>query len=309
MRHQASTVGVLALVATAVLWGSNHVVARGVHEVVPLAALVFWRWAIALVLLTPVALGALGRSGAEIRDNLADLVFIGAVGVGLFSLFLIAGAYYSLAIEVGMINATTPAWVAVILVVTGQARVAPSSWLGLAVAFAGTALIMTRGSPEVLLALDVRLGNLWALVAAVLFAWFSIRLRRYSGRIEPLALTVVTSAAGLVLVALPFYLGSLLIAESPVLVRDPDQLSLALWAVGYIALGPTMIANFLYVFGVSRVGPERAAAFIYLSPVASSVLSVIFLGEAFLWFHLVGFILILGGLAVMNRGSTEDSRE
>lgn len=309
MRHQASTVGVLALVATAVLWGSNHVVARGVHDVVPLAALIFWRWAIALVLLTPVALGALGRSSAAIRDNLADLVFIGAVGVGLFSLFLIAGAYYSLAIEVGMINATTPAWVAVILVATGQTRVASSSWLGLVVAFAGTAMIMTRGSPEVLFALDVRLGNLWALVAAVLFAWFTIRLRRYSGHIEPLALTVVTSAAGLVLVALPYYLGSLLIADSPVLAREPDQLSLALWAVGYIAVGPTMIANFLYVFGVSRVGPERAAAFIYLSPVASSVLSVVFLGEAFLWFHLVGFFLILGGLALMHRGPTEGSRE
>jgi drug/metabolite transporter (DMT)-like permease len=308
MRDQASTVGVLALVATAVLWGSNHVVARGVHDVVPLAALVFWRWAIALVLLMPLSLGALTRSRAVIRANLADLVFIGAVGVGLFSLFLIAGAYYSLAIEVGMISATTPAWVAVILVATGQARVAPSSWLGLVVAFAGTAMIMTRGSPDVLFALDVRLGNLWALVAAVLFAWFSIRLRSYSGRIEPLALTVVTSAAGLVLIALPFYLGSLLIAGSPVLARDPEQLSLALWAIGYIALGPTMVANFLYVFGVSRVGPERAAAFIYLSPVASSALSVVFLGEAFLWFHLVGFLLILGGLGLMNRGPIEDSR-
>ena len=309
MRDQASTAGMLALLATAVLWGSNHVVARGVHDVVPLAALVFWRWAIALVLLTPVALGALGRSRAVIRDNVADLVFIGSFGVGLFSVFLIAGAYYSLAIEVGMIHATTPAWVAVILVATGRARVAPTSWLGLVVAFAGTAVIMTRGSPDVLLTFDVRLGNLWTLVAAVLFAWFSIRLRRYSGRIEPLALTVVTSAAGLVLVALPFYVGSLLIADSPVVARDPEQLSLALWAVGYIALGPTMLANFLYVFGVSRVGPERAAAFIYLTPVASSVLSVVFLGEAFLWFHLVGFVLILGGLVLMNQGSTEDSRE
>jgi drug/metabolite transporter (DMT)-like permease len=309
MRDQASTVGMLALLATAVLWGSNHVVARGVHDVVPLAALVFWRWAIALVLLTPVALGALSRSREAIRADLADLVFIGSIGVGLFSVFLIAGAYYSLAIEVGMIHATTPAWVAVILVATGRARVAPTSWLGLVVAFAGTAVIMTRGSPDVLLTFDVRVGNLWTLLAAMLFAWFSIRLRRYSGRIEPLALTVVTSASGLVLVALPFYLGSLLIAGTPVLAQQPGQLSVALWAVGYIAVGPTMLANFLYVFGVSRVGPERAAAFIYLTPVASSVLSVVFLGETFLWFHLVGFVLILGGLALMHRGPTEDSPE
>jgi hypothetical protein len=49
--------------------------------------------------------------------NLSDIIFIGTIGVGLFSvLFLLAGAYYSLAIEVGIIYATTPVWVALILV-------------------------------------------------------------------------------------------------------------------------------------------------------------------------------------------------
>ena len=35
----------------------------------------------------------------------------GVVGVGLFSYLLLGGAYQSLAIEVGFINATTPVWV------------------------------------------------------------------------------------------------------------------------------------------------------------------------------------------------------
>ena len=36
--------GILALLGTAVLWGSNHVVARGANGVVPLSAYIFWRW-------------------------------------------------------------------------------------------------------------------------------------------------------------------------------------------------------------------------------------------------------------------------
>ena len=34
---------VMALIATAVLWGSNHVVARAVHTDIPLPAVVLWR--------------------------------------------------------------------------------------------------------------------------------------------------------------------------------------------------------------------------------------------------------------------------
>jgi len=49
-----------------------------------------------------------------IRPRLGGLIVGGAVGVGLFSYLLLGGAYQSLAIEVGFINATTPVWVAAV---------------------------------------------------------------------------------------------------------------------------------------------------------------------------------------------------
>ncbi len=301
MRDTTATLGMLALVCTAVLWGSNHVVARAVHDTVPLAALVFWRWALALMVLWPLALGSVRRDLPEIRSNLADLLFIGAIGVGLFSVLLLAGAYHSLAIEVGIINATTPAWVAVIMVVTGRAHVPWTGWTGLAIAFLGTALIITQGSPATLFGLDMRIGNLWALLASIAFAWFSVRLRPYTGRVGPLAVTVITASSSLAFVALPLYLGAVIIAGQAVVVHRSEDLAFALSAIGFISLGPTMIANLLYIFGVSRIGPERAAAFIYLSPVASSILSVAFLGEQLVWFHFAGFLLIVVGLVMINR--------
>jgi drug/metabolite transporter (DMT)-like permease len=39
--------GTIALIVTAALWGSNHVIARATRETVPLPALVFWRWTLA----------------------------------------------------------------------------------------------------------------------------------------------------------------------------------------------------------------------------------------------------------------------
>ena len=43
MKSGQNSLGTLALIATAALWGSNHVVARAAREAVPLPALVFWR--------------------------------------------------------------------------------------------------------------------------------------------------------------------------------------------------------------------------------------------------------------------------
>jgi drug/metabolite transporter (DMT)-like permease len=49
------SLGTLALIATAALWGSNHVVARAARDATPLPALVFWRWLPVLLILTAVA--------------------------------------------------------------------------------------------------------------------------------------------------------------------------------------------------------------------------------------------------------------
>src|SRR6516164_6573082 len=92
--------GTVALIATAALWGSNHVVARAARDIVPLPALVFWRWGLAALALSIIALPSLRQAWPEIRARRRDLMFGGAVGVGLFSYFLLGGAYQSLAIEV-----------------------------------------------------------------------------------------------------------------------------------------------------------------------------------------------------------------
>src|SRR3954453_15440101 len=108
MNSKSASLGTLALIATAALWGSNHVVARDAREAVPLPALVFWRWFPAASILTLIALPALRTAWPGIPPRLLDLVIGGVGGVGVFSYLLLGAAYQSLAIEVGFLNATTP---------------------------------------------------------------------------------------------------------------------------------------------------------------------------------------------------------
>jgi drug/metabolite transporter (DMT)-like permease len=300
MRRGSGSLGTPALIATAALWGSNHVVARAARDAIPLPALVFWRWLPAAIILTIIALPAMRDSWPMIRPRLGGLVVGGAVGVGLFSYFLLGGAYQSLAIEVGFINATTPVWVLLLGLWMGGERLTAGMQAGIALAFAGTLLIICKGRPQALTELRFNLGNFWSLLAAISFAWFSIRVRDWSRVIAPLPLTVVTAWSGLIVVMLPVYL-VWVSSGGPWLVWNEADIGFALAATGYIGLGPTMLGNLFYLYGVASLGPPRAAAFLYLSPLFSAAFSIGWLGERLAWYHLGGIAAILAGLMTLGR--------
>jgi drug/metabolite transporter (DMT)-like permease len=299
MKAAPNSLGTLALIVTAALWGSNHVVARAAREAIPLPSLVFWRWLPAAMLLTLVALPTLREAWPTIRPRLGGLIIGGAVGVGLFSYLLLGGAYQSLAIEVGFINATTPVWVVLLGLWMGGGKLTAGMKWGLTLAFAGTLLIITKGHLDALTALSFSLGNLWSLLAAMAFAWFSLRVRDWSRTIAPLALTVVTAWSGLLVVMLPVYVVWILSGE-PWLVWDAADTGFALATIAFIALGPTMLGNLFYLYGVALIGPARAAAFLYLSPLFSAALSIGWLGEQLAWYHVAGFSSILSGLIFLG---------
>lgn len=303
MALPSSAGGVIALVATAALWGSNHVVARAVRDMIPLPSLVFWRWFIGAALLTLIALPAVRRAWPQLLALKADLILWGIIGVGLFSYLLLGGAYYSLALEVGLINATTPLWTAALGALLGTERLSRRALAGLALALAGTMVITLKGDPSALSRLQFGFGNILSLLAAISFAAFSLRVRVWSKTIDPLSMTVVTAWSGILLVMLPVYLVSGVLTGHWFIQPGAD-LALSAAAVGYMALGPTMTGNLLYLYGVGVTGPTRAATFLYLSPVFSAGLAILVLGERLAWFHLVGVAVIAGGLwlLVMEHG-------
>jgi drug/metabolite transporter (DMT)-like permease len=307
MNGRSSSLGTLALIATAALWGSNHVVARAARDAVPLPALVFWRWLPAAVILTIVALPALCAAWPVIRPRLTGLIVGGAVGVGLFSYLLLGGAYQSLAIEVGFINATTPVWVMLLGRWMGGGRLTAGMKGGMALAFAGTLLIISKGQPQLLTGLRFSLGNLWSLLAAMSFAWFSIRVRDWSRVIAPLPLMVVTGWAGIIVVMLPVYV-IWLASGGPWLVWNATDLGFAIAATAYVGLAPTMLGNLFYLYGVAVLGPARAAAFLYISPLFSAAFSILWLGEQLAWYHLAGIAAIFAGLFMLGRFAPKAAR-
>ena len=60
----------LLLTMTALFWAGNSIVGRAARDLVPPAALSFWRWTFALALLLPLAWPHLRRDWPVLRANL-----------------------------------------------------------------------------------------------------------------------------------------------------------------------------------------------------------------------------------------------
>jgi len=78
-----------------------------------------------------------------------------------------------------------------------------------------------------------------------------------------------------------------------------DPLSLA--TLAYAMIFPSTLAYLFFNRGIALIGPNRAAPFSHLMPVFGSVLAIVLLGEEPRLFHLVGYVLVLGGVIISSR--------
>ncbi len=72
-------------------------------------------------------------------------------------------------------------------------------------------------------------------------------------------------------------------------------------ALGYVAVGPAILAYRCWGLGVQRVGPTIAGFFSNLTPLFAAVLSAALLGEMPRPYHAAAFLLIVGGIVVSSR--------
>jgi drug/metabolite transporter (DMT)-like permease len=69
----------------------------------------------------------------------------------------------------------------------------------------------------------------------------------------------------------------------------------------YTGVFPAFLGYIFYNRAVGEVGASRAGLFIHLMPVFSTLLAMVFLGEAPHLYHLVGIGLILSGIWLTTR--------
>jgi drug/metabolite transporter (DMT)-like permease len=282
------------LVLTALLWSSNFVIGRAVRDDVSPATLNFLRWAIALLILLSVTMSDLRAHRVALARNWKLIALLGFTGIAAFQTLCYVALTKTTALNTILLLSLAPlAIVALSWLVLGE-RVTRSQVLGLATSLGGAAVLILHGDPATVVNLRLNEGDLWMLVAVVLWAVYSVLLRRRPAEVPPLTLHTTSVAAGTLWMLPVFGWQAARGAGLPT--------SFAAWiAIGFIGVFSSALAHALWVRGVASIGPSRAGVFIHLIPLFGALLAITFLGEQFATYHAVGAALVLCGVVLTGR--------
>jgi len=285
----------VGLVLTPLFWAGNAVLAKSAVGDIPPMSMSFWRWIIALAILLPFGLPGILRKKAVIRQHWRSIVALATFSVGAFNSLLYLAAVTTSAINIALINATIPIMVALLTWLILGDRTRPLQALGIGLAIVGIVTVVARGDLAVLTGLQAQPGDLLMVLAVSSWGLFSVLLRRQAVPLPPLTFLTVQIATG-AMVILPFYLMDLLFISGGFELNRSTALPIM-----YFAIFPGILAYGFWNHGVHRIGPTKAAIFMYLTPVFTSVLAGIFLGERLGPSHMIGGALILAGLVLATR--------
>ena len=300
MNQRLSPGTILLLVLPPLLWAGNAVVGRVVSELVPPMTLNFLRWALAFVILLPLAHGVFRRSGPlSVRPHWRRFALLGLLGVGCYNALQYLALKTSTPLNVTLVAASSPVWMLAIGWLFFAQRVSRRQIAGAVLSIAGVLLVLSRGQWALLAQVRLVPGDVYVLIATVAWAFYSWLLAKPE---ETPALR--NHWAAFLMVQIIFGLGwSGLFAGGEWALTDAHitwswPLAAALL---YVAVGPAVIAYRCWGIGVQRVGPAMAGFFANLTPLFAALLSAAFLGELPQLYHALAFVLIVGGIVVSSR--------
>ena len=283
----------LLLSFMALCWAGNQVLGRAVAGHIPPIAYSFLRWSLATVIVLPFALPHVRRDWPVIRTHWRYLAFVGAIGGGLFNTLQYIGLNHTTALNSLVLNSTGPIFIAMASFLIFRERLTLRQAGGTAVSMAGVLGIITKGDLDVLHALAFNNGDLLLLTGMATNGIYTALLRDRPAIhwLSFLFMLFLVSA----LVVLPFLMWE--IASG----ARMEVTSFTLAAVAYVAIFPSVVAYICLTRGVELIGANRSGIFLHMIPLFGALLAIGLLGEPLRVFHVIGFALILCGVALASR--------
>jgi len=282
----------LALLFTMIVWGIQPVFTRTVAlDLGPANALVIRFTIVSVLYLAGLFILGNFRIAAADWPRLLAASFIGMLGYNLGSTF---GFEHVPAGIGGLIIGTQPLLIALLAALVARERLTPATCAGLAVAFAGTALLFWND----LAAADEGSPLLWG---GFLIFMSGVAWAIYVVLAKPLIQTYgayTISAISIALATLP-----MLLMTTADTLATVGAMGWADWGnMFYLAVIAALIATITWNYGASRLPSAAGGAFLYLIPVIAVIAGALILDEPVSLNSLIGGALILLGVAIAQVG-------
>ena len=276
------------LTLTSIFWAFNTIAGRAaVGEVSPFL-IVSIRWFFVSIILSFLCKNQLKEIWKILSKRIKWLILMGLFGFTGFNSAYYIAAHETIAINLGLVQGTMPAFIIIIAWVWLRVKINFTQFLGVLITFTAVLIVVSAGNLSILLELELNNGDIVMIFACSLYAVYAVGLRK---KPDIAALPLLTFFAYVA------FLGSL-----PGLIYETFSNQIILPGLkgcvilGVIIIFPSFLAQIFFMKGVEKIGPARSGLYTNLVPVFSSILAVFYLQESFEFYHFLSLLMIFVGI-------------
>ena len=284
-------------ITAASVWGGMYVVSDVTLLVIPPFTLLTLRILLGLLVLYPLerARGAAAPAGR----TKAELLGIGAIGIGLSLGAQFIGTDLSTAVNGALVTSASPAFVVLFALILLREKLTWPRLSSVVLASVGVLAILNPAAAD--FGSDTFAGDTFLALAALTWGLYSVLVRRVSiGRALPTLTVTVYALFGGLLLAVP----ASLLELSRRAIGEVDA-AVVLGAL-YLGLGSTAGALLLWNRAFALVPATLASLFFFAQPLSGAILAALFLGQEMTQELWLGGGLIAGSVLLsLARGRAE----
>ena len=290
----------LFLTLTTLFWAGNFIVGEQASRFdIPPFTLNFYRWTFAWLILAPFTIREIIEKKNHIMENIKLIVVLGITSITIFNSIVYYSLNFTQVISGVLMISTIPVMIIVFCWLLKIEKSNIYQILGVIFSLFGVIVIITKADLVILLNLNFNKGDLWMVVAMFSWAMYSALLKKKKLEISQLSLLQIIISAGLVFL-FPAYLVELSLGHKTS-IHLPFILILT-----YVVLFPGLASFIFWIKGISIIGSNRAGIFLHLIPIFSTIMAIIILKEKFMFYHLIGALLIITGIILSSKKKSNE---
>ncbi|MGC8594034.1 MAG: DMT family transporter [Candidatus Kryptoniota bacterium] len=284
----------IILVLQILLAGGTHVVAKAATESVPPAVLTFLRTLISSTLYVIYIIYA--RLPFKYRGkDLALICFLGLISVPVNQFIFLYGIKRTTATNAALLYSLTPVIVMFISHFYLKEKITITKASGALMALSGVIIIIAEKG--ITLGLTYIKGDLLVFSAVIAWALYTVLGRKLVIKHGAINTTIYSALIGSIVFA-PFG-----IAAS--VNYSYSAISVGTWMeIIYLGIITSIVGYVLWYYALSKIEASRVAVFTNGQPIATAVLSAIFLGQVITLTFIIGAIITITGVLITQQNQS-----
>lgn len=269
------------------IWSINTVISKAAANVIDPAAISFYRWLVAGIVLTPFCIKNIWHNRSLIYHNWLKLLVLAFLGMVIFQCIAYYAAFFTSATNMAVINGLLPLMSSIMGILFFNGKGTIKTFFSIILSFTGVVIILCHGDILSLTQNGINRGDGFMLIAVLSYSLYGILLKRWQFGLTGwnyLYIQILFSIVLLIPVAL-----------------QAHSLEVTAKAAGFIlfaGIGSSLIAAFCWMQGLQKVGVEKTSIFMNLMPLFTAIIAIITLNEPVTSYHIIGGSMIISGVLI-----------